>query len=88
MQFSSFLLFFRETKDEYGLKFVPKDEKPPSAPQIRPIEKYWALLKQQTYAGNWSSISITHLLKISNMVETFDFTKISLNYQLTLETFL
>ena len=41
--------------EDHGLKFVPKNENPPNAPQIRPIEKYWALLKQQTYAGNWSA---------------------------------
>ena len=44
-----------EWMEQNGLKFVPKNENPPNAPQIRPIEKYWALLKQQTYAGNWSA---------------------------------
>ena len=37
------------------MKFVPKNENPPNAPKIRPFEKYWALLKQQTYAGNWTA---------------------------------
>ena len=41
--------------NENGLNFVPKEENPPNAPQIRPIEKYWALLKQKTYDGNWSA---------------------------------
>ena len=44
-----------EWMNENGLHFVPKEENPPNAPQIRPIEKYWALLKQKTYEGNWSA---------------------------------
>jgi hypothetical protein len=27
---------------------------PPNAPQIRPIENYWAMLKMKVYEGNWS----------------------------------
>ena len=37
--------------NEKGLKFVPKEENPPNAPQIRPIEKYWGILKQKVYAN-------------------------------------
>ena len=38
-----------------GLKFVPKDQNPPAAPQIRPIEQFWSTLKQKVYEGNWSA---------------------------------
>ena len=27
---------------------------PPNAPQIRPIENDWAMLKMKVYLGNWS----------------------------------
>ena len=38
-----------------GLFFVPKEINPPSCPQIRPIEQFWACLKQKVYANNWSA---------------------------------
>ena len=28
------------------VNFVPKDFNPPNAPELRPIEKYWAIMKQ------------------------------------------
>ena len=38
-----------------GIAFVEKDENPPNAPQIRPIENYWGILKMRVYEGNWSA---------------------------------
>ena len=34
---------------------VDRHQNPPNAPQIRPIERYWALLKDKVYQGNWSA---------------------------------
>ena len=38
-----------------GIAYVEKDENPPNAPQIRPIENYWGILKMKVYEGNWSA---------------------------------
>ena len=35
--------------------YVKKEENPPNAPQIRPIENYWGILKMKVYDGNWSA---------------------------------
>ena len=40
---------------ENGIAYVEKEENPPSAPQIRPIENYWGILKMKVYEGNWSA---------------------------------
>ena len=40
---------------EKNLTFVPKLNNPPSAPQIRPIEAFWSILKQKVYSGDWSA---------------------------------
>ena len=46
-----------------GLKFVPKDQNPPAAPQIRPIEQFWSTLKQKVYEGNWSAKDRNQLIR-------------------------
>ena len=40
---------------EQNIAFVEKKDNPPSAPQIRPIENYWGILKMEVYAGNWEA---------------------------------
>ena len=30
-----------------GANFVPKDLYPPNSPELRPIEKYWAIMKHE-----------------------------------------
>ena len=53
-------------KDQ-GLPFVAKDQNPPNAPQIRPIERFWAILKFLVYEGNWSPqnrVAISHKIMI------------------------
>ena len=30
-----------------GVNFVPKDLNPPNSPELRPIEKYWAIMKHE-----------------------------------------
>ena len=37
------------------IQYVMKDINPPNAPQIRPIENYWSILKQKVYSNNWSA---------------------------------
>ena len=39
-----------------------KSENPPNAPQIRPIENYWGILKMKVYEGNWSAKTRDHLI--------------------------
>ena len=36
-------------------------KKPPNAPQIRPIENYWVILKMKVYDGNWMAQTKDHL---------------------------
>ena len=38
-----------------ALLMLKKKKIPPSAPQIRPIENYWGILKMKVYEGNWSA---------------------------------
>ena len=46
-----------------GLPFVSKDQNPPNAPQIRPIERFWALLKNLVYEGNWVAKNREQLIR-------------------------
>ena len=32
-----------------------REENPPNAPQIPPIEKFWGMLKMKVYEGNWTA---------------------------------
>ena len=36
-------------------------KKPPNAPQIRPIENHWGILKVKVYEGNWKAKTRDHL---------------------------
>ena len=38
-------------------------KKPPNAPQIRPIENYWGILKMKAYEGNWMAQTRYHLIR-------------------------
>ena len=38
-------------------------KKPPNAPQIRPIENYWGILKMKAYKGNWMAQTRGHLIR-------------------------
>ena len=46
-----------------GIPFVAKEENPPNAPQIRPIENWWGILKQEVYRGDWSAKSEEMLVR-------------------------
>ena len=46
-----------------GIVCVPRDQNPPNAPQIRPIENFFGILKQHVYANNWSATSREALIR-------------------------
>ena len=46
-----------------GIAFVEKIDNPPNAPQIRPIENYWGILKMKVYEGNWTAKTRDHLIR-------------------------
>ena len=43
-----------------GIAFVDKFENPSNAPQIRPIEDYWGILKMKLEGQNQGSFNSTH----------------------------
>ena len=36
---------------------MARDMNPPNAPQLRPIEDFWGVLKQDVYRGGWTASS-------------------------------
>ncbi|MEE4248748.1 MAG: hypothetical protein V2I33_25500 [Kangiellaceae bacterium] len=46
---------------ELGVQFVPKEKNPPNVPQLRPVEDFWGLLKQEVYRHHWRAESIDQL---------------------------
>lgn len=47
--------------DELGVRYVPKMENPPAAPQVRPIEKFCAHLKAKVYHNGWEAKDLNQL---------------------------
>lgn len=47
--------------EDLGIQFVPKEKNPPNVPQLRPIEDFWGLLKQEVYRHGWRADSIDQL---------------------------
>ena len=47
--------------EEAGVPVVARDMNPPCAPQIRPIEDLWGLIKQNVYKGGWQATSDAQL---------------------------
>ena len=48
----------KKTRENVAVNFLQfimdgDDTIPPNAPQIRPIENYWGILKMKVYEGNW-----------------------------------
>ena len=39
--------------NEKNVNFVHKNDNPVNVPECRPIENFWAILKQQVYKNNW-----------------------------------
>lgn len=46
-----------------GIRFVPKEANPPNCPELRPIERYWALVKKQLKDTRGSSKSESEFRK-------------------------
>jgi hypothetical protein len=62
---------------ELKIKYVPKDENPPNASQIRPIENFWANLKRKVYNNNYSPKDINCLMaKIRKVLKSIETTEI------------
>ena len=49
-----------------GINFVPKDKNPPNCPELRPIEKYWALVKQKLKKSQKQPTSLSDFEKEFN----------------------
>lgn len=48
---------------DQNVTFVPKNMNPANVPKARPIEDFWALLKQKVYNDNWQATNIEQLKK-------------------------
>ena len=48
---------------EHNINFVQKYENPANLPEVRPIEDFWAILKQKIYANGWEASNIDELIK-------------------------
>lgn len=46
---------------ESKINFVEKYENPANLPECRPIEQFWAILKQKVYNGNWKAKNLDQL---------------------------
>ena len=54
------------------IPFIPKEKNPPCAPQIRPIERFWAHLKLKVYENGWTAENETQLARrIKQKAKTF-----------------
>jgi hypothetical protein len=48
------------TQAEYSclkIKLVPKNLNPPNVPQLRPIQKFWSILKRKVYFDGWEGMT-------------------------------
>lgn len=50
------------------IPFVPKDKNPPNCPQIRPIEQFWAILKEKVDEGGWEASRFRMLKQRINVI--------------------
>ncbi len=46
-----------------GVVFVPQHDNPPNCPQVRPIDRFWAILKMKVYERGWTVSNKTDLAK-------------------------
>ena len=51
-----------EFLESHDIPYVSKDDNPPNCPEVRPIEQYFAILKQKVYAKNWSAENRNQLI--------------------------
>jgi len=63
------LEFFKINK----IAYIEKTSNPPNCPEIRPIEKFWAHLKNKVYENNWVGQDINQLVRrIKKAAKEFD----------------
>ncbi len=49
--------------ERLGIEIVPKEANPPAVPRLRPIENFWAILKNRVYSKGWAAKSTEELVK-------------------------
>ncbi|RWS19878.1 uncharacterized protein B4U80_11465 [Leptotrombidium deliense] len=55
------------------INYVPKSHNPANVPQLRPIERFWAMLKQKVYANGYQAENLHSLRRrIVSKIKTFD----------------
>ena len=68
--------YARDTIDyliEKGINHVDKEENPANLPEVRPIEKFWGVLKGRVYKNNWQAKNLVELEKRIRMcLDEFD----------------
>ena len=47
--------------NENNVNFVRKNDNPVNVPECRPIENFWAILKQQVHKNNWQAKNVKQL---------------------------
>ena len=52
-----------ETIEELGINILPADDNPANVPQLRPIERFWALLKRKVYSDGWEAKTREQLIR-------------------------
>lgn len=61
-----------EVYEENNIRYLDLNLNPPAMPQIRPIEIFWAHLKQKVYSGGWTAQTVHGLReRIYQMFKTF-----------------
>ena len=56
---------------DHDIDLLPKDDNPPNAPQVRPIENFWATLKNRVYANNFIAVNKEELInRIHEVIAT------------------
>ena len=63
----------REWLNASNIEFVAKNNNPPNAPQLCPIEHFWSLLKQRVYENDWKAESL--IRRISEKAKTISITE-------------
>ena len=51
----------RKAMDDLDIHYVDKEMNPPNCPQLRPIENFWGLLKQEVYCNGWKANDLQQL---------------------------
>ena len=59
--------------EDLEIPYIPRDKNPPNCPQLRPIEKFWAILKEKVYKDGWEASSFRMLKqRITSILSQLD----------------